>query len=156
MLSILATLDEMLSDSAPKHGDLMRSAVKYFDHFWTQVFRYQKDGEYTIDNNLAERFIRPLTRERKNSLFFGSHKMARVSAAYHSVISTCKFHGISILEYLKKFFKEIVAGKVVQTSIKPSVLELYRVQPRFMIIIINNQINFNVHLDVLRKHPTPI
>lgn len=115
-------LDEMLSDCAPKHGDLMRSAVRYFDHFWVQVFRYQKNGEYTIDNNLAERFIRPLTRERKNSLFFGSHKMARVSAAYHSVISTCKFHGISILEYLKKFFKEIVAGNRDYGKLMPSTI----------------------------------
>lgn len=115
-------LDEMLSDSAPKHGDLMRSAVRYFDHFWTQVFRYQDDGEYTIDNNLAERFIRPLANERKNSLFFGSHKMARVSAAYHSVISTCKFHGISILEYLKKFFKEIVAGNRDYQNLMPATI----------------------------------
>lgn len=96
--------------------------TEYLHHFWTQVFRYQKDGEYTIDNNLAERFIRPLTRERKNSLFFGSHKMARVSAAYHSVISTCKFHGISILEYLKKFFKEIVAGNRDYGKLMPSTI----------------------------------
>ena len=34
-------------------------------------------------------------------------------------------------------------------SIESSLLELYRVQPRFMIIIINNHIKFNVHLDVL-------
>lgn len=115
-------LDEMLSDCAPKHGDLMRSAVRYFDHFWTQVFRYQNDGEYTIDNNLAERFIRPLANERKNSLFFGSHKMARVSAAYHSVISTCKFHGISILEYLKKFFREIVAGNRDYQKLMPATI----------------------------------
>lgn len=115
-------LDVMLSDCAPKHGDLMRSAVRYFDHFWVQVFRYQNDGEYTIDNNLAERFIRPLTRERKNSLFFGSHKMACVSAAYHSVISTCKFHGISILEYLKKFFNEIVAGNRDYGKLMPSTI----------------------------------
>ena len=108
--SMRRKLDEMLSDCAPMHGDLMKRAVRYFDNFWEQVFRYQDDGEYTIDNNLAERFIRPLANERKNSLFFGSHKMARVSAAYHSIMSTCKLHGISILEYLKKFFKEIVAG----------------------------------------------
>ena len=115
-------LDEMLSDSAPKHGELMRSAVRYFDHFWTQVFRYRNDGEYTIDNNLAERFIRPLANERKNSLFFGSHKMARVSAAYHSVISTCKYHGISVLEYLKKFFREIVAGNRDYQKLMPATI----------------------------------
>lgn len=43
------------------------------------------------------------------------------------------------LEYLKKFFKEIVAGKVVPTSIETSLLELYQVQPRFIIIKINNR-----------------
>lgn len=115
-------LDLMLSDCAPGHGDLMRRAVKYLDHFWNQVFLYQRDGEYTIDNNLAERFIRPLTNERKNFLFFGSHKMARVSAAYHSVISTCRYHGISILEYLKKFFTEIVAGNRDYQKLMPSTI----------------------------------
>ena len=100
----------------------MRSAVRYFDRFWTQVFRYLNDGEYAIDNNLAERFIKPLENERKNSLFFGSHKMARVSAAYHSVISTCKFHGISILEYLKKFFREIVAGNRDYQKLMPATI----------------------------------
>ena len=28
--------------------------------FWNQVFLYRKDGNYTIDNSLAERCIRPL------------------------------------------------------------------------------------------------
>ena len=36
--------------------------------------------------------------------------MARVNAAYHFVVSTCKLQGYLILEYLKKFFTEIVAG----------------------------------------------
>ncbi|HJA85922.1 MAG TPA: transposase [Candidatus Bacteroides avicola] len=63
-----------------------------------------------MDNRLAERCIRPLANERKNYLCFGSDKMARVSAAYHSVVFTCKLQGYSILEYLKKFFTEIVAG----------------------------------------------
>ncbi|WP_366275744.1 IS66 family transposase [Paraprevotella xylaniphila] len=42
----------------------------------------RNDGNYTIDSSLAERCIRPLANERKNSLFFGhSHKMARACAA---------------------------------------------------------------------------
>jgi len=55
-----------------------------------------KDGSYTIDNSIAERFIRPLAGERKNSLFFGSGKMACASAAYHTIISTCKMQGIPV------------------------------------------------------------
>lgn len=83
---------------------------------------YRKDGDYTIDNSLAERCIRPLANERKNSLFFGSDKMARVSAVYHSIVSTCKLQGYSILEYLKKFFTEVVAGNRDYGKLMPSTI----------------------------------
>ena len=99
-----------------------QKAVSYLDRFWNQVFLYRKDGNYTIDNSLAERCIRPLANGRKNSLFFGSHKMARVSAAYHSIVSTCKLQGYSILEYLKKFFTEIVAGNRDYGRLMPSTI----------------------------------
>ncbi|RGQ16782.1 hypothetical protein DWZ09_03075 [Bacteroides cellulosilyticus] len=61
-----------------------------------------------MDNSIAERFICPLAGERKNSLFFGSGKMARVLAAYHTIISTCKMQGVSALQYFKMFFQTIV------------------------------------------------
>lgn len=49
--------------------------------------------------------------ERKNSLFFGIGKMARVSVAYHTLISTCKMQGVSALQYFKMFFQAIVNGR---------------------------------------------
>ena len=100
-------LNLMKFGNVPRYGSLMKKAVNYLDHFWNQVFLYRKDGDYTIDNSLAEQCIRPLTNERKNSLFFGSNKMARVSATYHSIVFTCKLQGYSILKYLKKFFEEV-------------------------------------------------
>ena len=58
----------------------------------------------STDNRVcAERFIRPLAGERKNSLFFGSDKMAGVSAVYHTIISTYKMQGVSVLDYFKRF-----------------------------------------------------
>ena len=122
LIEMRSLLDLMKSENAPRHGSLMEKAVRYLDHFWNQVFLYRKDGDYTIDNSLAERCIRPLANERKNSLFFGSDKMARVSAAYHSIVSTCKLQGYSILEYLKKFFAEIVAGNRDYGKLMPSTI----------------------------------
>ena len=90
IIGMRSLLGLMKSGNVPRHGSLMEKAVGYLDHFWNQVFLYRQDGNYTIDNSLAERCIRPLANERKNSLFFGSDKMARVSAAYHSIVSTCK------------------------------------------------------------------
>lgn len=122
IIEMRSLLDLVKSENAPRHGNLMEKAVSYLDHFWNQVFLYRKDGDYTIDNSLAERCIRPLANERKNSLFFGSDKMARVSAAYHSVVSTCRLQGYSILEYLKKFFAAIVAGNRDYGKLMPSTI----------------------------------
>ena len=91
--------------------ELMEKALNYMNTFWTQLFAYLNDGSYSIDNSIAERFIRPLAGERKNSLFFGSDKMARVSTVYHTIISTCRMQGVSVLDYFKRFFSEIVKGR---------------------------------------------
>lgn len=108
---IRSKLDALTADNHSPRGELMEKAVNYLKNFWKQLFNYLKDGRYSIDNSIAERFIRPLAGERKNSLFFGSSRMANVSAAYHTLISTCRMNGISALDYLKKFFREIVNGR---------------------------------------------
>lgn len=104
-------LDALTAENHTPRGELMEKAVNYLKNFWKQIFNYLKDGRYSIDNSIAERFIRPLAGERKNSLFFGSSRMANVSAAYHTLISTCRMNGISALDYLKRFFREIVKGR---------------------------------------------
>ena len=82
-------------------------------------FVYQNDERYDIDNSIAERFIRPLAGECKNSLFFVGSRMANVSAAYHTLLSTCRMNGLSALEYLKKFFHEIVKGRKDYENLLP-------------------------------------
>ena len=122
IIGMRSLIDLMISENAPRHGSLMKKAVGYFDHFWDQIFLYRKDGNYTIDNSLAEWCIRLLANGQKNSLFFGSDKMARASAANHSVVSTCRLQGYSILEYLKKFFAEITAGNRNYGKLMPSTI----------------------------------
>lgn len=80
IIKLRSKLDVLLSENHPPRGELMEKAINYMNNFWTQLFAYLNDGSYSIDNSIAERFIRPLAGERKNSLFFGSDKMARVSA----------------------------------------------------------------------------
>ena len=116
---IRSKLDVLLSPTHPPRGELMDKAVNYLQVFWKQLFAYLNDGRYDIDNSIAERFIRPLAGERKNSLFFVSSRMANVSAAYHTLLSTCRMNGLSALEYLKKFFHEIVKGRKDYESLLP-------------------------------------
>lgn len=46
--------------------ELLKRAVNYLYTFWDQLFAYRKDGNYSIDNSIAERAIRPITGQRKN------------------------------------------------------------------------------------------
>jgi len=121
----------------PKDAVIIKTFYKYsyqqisyiLEHKY-QITRYkQSDGKiresylskdrYDIDNSIAERFIRPLSGERKNSLFFVGSRMANVSAAYHTLLSTCRMNGLSALEYLKKFFHEIVKGRKDYENLLP-------------------------------------
>ena len=121
----------------PKDAVIIKTFFKYsyqqisyiLEHKY-QVIRYkQSDGKirksylskdrYDIDYSIAERFIRPLAGERKDSLSFVGSRMANVSAAYHTLLSTCRMNGLSALEYLKKFFHEIVKGRKDYENLMP-------------------------------------
>lgn len=83
------------------------------------LFSYLNNNRYDIDNSIAKHFIRPLAGERKNSLFYVGSHMANVSAAYHTLLSTCRMNELSALEYLKKFFHEIVKGRKNYENLLP-------------------------------------
>jgi len=112
-------LDKLLADGNGMRGDLMQKALNYLNCFWNQLILYLKDGRYNIDNSLAERTLRPMTVERKNSLTFGSHVGAKVSVIYHTFIETCKMCGVSTLEYFKEFFKAIIQGRTDYENMLP-------------------------------------
>lgn len=102
-------LDKDPSETTP----YLREALNYLDKFWDNIFAFLKDGDLPIDNNLAERAIRPLTTQRNSMLHFGSDEGAEMAATYHSIISTVKMQGRSAWEYLGKFFTKILDRKSV-------------------------------------------
>ena len=112
-------LDKLLADGIGMKGNLMQKALNYINSFWDQLVLYLKDGRYCIDNSLAERSLRTLTVERKNSLTFGSHAGVEISVIYHTFIQTCKMCGISTLEYFKQFFKAIMQGRTDYENMLP-------------------------------------
>ena len=86
--------------------------VRKYDHYkkcyiWVLV---NKAESYPIDNNAAERAVRPLTTQRNSMLHFGSDEGAKMAATYHSIISTVKLQGRSAWDYLGKFFVNIFNG----------------------------------------------
>ncbi len=103
-------LDEELGKDNEFRSPYMMQALNYLDHFWDGLFLYRKDGSYPIDNNLAERSVRPFTTKRKCSLHFGSDEGVEMSAVYHSIISTLKLCGKSVWNFFGDYFKCEVLG----------------------------------------------
>ncbi len=60
-----------------------------------------------IDNNAAERAMRPVALGRKNYLFAGSDAGGDRAAAFYSLIETAKLNGINPEEYLTDVFTRI-------------------------------------------------
>ena len=102
-------LAEELRKENPKRSYYMEQALSYFDHFKDGLFLYRRDGRYPIDNNLAERQVRPFTALRKVILHHGSDEGAE-TAVYLSVVNTVKLVGVSVWRFLGDFFEDVVTG----------------------------------------------
>ena len=110
MIRLRSRLDMELAKDESERSPYLTEALNYLHKFWNGIFAYQKDGNYPIDNNIAERTIRKLTTQRNSMLHFGSDEGVEMAAAYHSVISTVKLHGMSSWHFLGEFFQKIFNG----------------------------------------------
>ena len=82
-------------------------AIAYTLSNWAALNRYVTDGDLAIDNNAAERMIRPITVGRKNWLFAGSDRGGRATAILMSLVATCKSLGIDPFAYLRDVLSSI-------------------------------------------------
>lgn len=95
-------------------------AVKYCldQRFWLE--RFLLDGRLEIDNNRAERSIKPFVIGRKNWLFNNTPGGAKASAVLYSLIETAKENGIDPFCFLVYVFRCAPNGDIQND---PHVLE---------------------------------
>ena len=75
-------------------------AIQYCLNQWHKLVRYTPDGHLTIDNNRAERAIKPFVIGRKNWLFSQTATGANASAILYSIIETAKANDLNVFEYV--------------------------------------------------------
>jgi len=99
---LVEALETWLQDHLPRlpgWSDLAK-AMRYSLRHWDGLILY-----------LDERSIRPITINRKNSLFAGSDSAARHWAIASTLIQTCKLNGVDPLAYLTDVLHRIVSGQ---------------------------------------------
>ena len=100
---ILEALHTWLLETKPhaQANGLLDKAIEYTLNQWDALTYYVKDGAVAIDNNAAERQIRPFAIGRKNWLFMGSPEGAKAAAGLYSLIETAKLNDVNPEAYLK-------------------------------------------------------
>ncbi|MCP5005804.1 MAG: IS66 family transposase [Planctomycetes bacterium] len=91
-------LDKSSEQVPPKSA--VGKAISYSLKQWSKLVRYIDDGHLSIDNNRAERAVKPFVIGRKNWLFSNTGNGATSSAVLYSVIETAKANGLVPFEYL--------------------------------------------------------
>ena len=66
-----------------------------------------EDGNLELDNNIAERAIKPFVIGRKNFLFSNTPRCAEASAAIYSIVVTAKLNGLNQRAYVEWLLTEM-------------------------------------------------
>lgn len=100
-----AWLEKSLLNTLPKSK--LGEALNYSLNQWDKLVQYVEDGHLSIDNNRAERAIKPFVIGRKNWLFSQTANGANASAMLYSIVETAKANGLIPYDYISYYLTQI-------------------------------------------------
>lgn len=86
----------------------LKEALGYFFSLVPYLKNYTTDPWARIDNNVAEKAIRPLAIGRKNWMFVGSEEGGIAAGVFFSLVQTCRAHKINPWEYFDDILRRIM------------------------------------------------
>ena len=106
---LLQDLKQWCDDNVAKttKDSLIGNAIRYTLNQWDYLIRYIEDGNLQIDNNAAERHIKPFVIGRKNWIFNQTPRGAKASALLYSLVQTAVANNLEPFDYLKYLFSEL-------------------------------------------------
>lgn len=75
-------------------------AIQYALNQWEGLNTFLMDGRIEVDNNRAERAIKPVVIGRKNYLFMAGPKGGEAAAVMYTLVETCKRNNVNPYHYL--------------------------------------------------------
>jgi hypothetical protein len=90
----------------------MAGAIHYTLNQWEALCRYTEQPYLNIDNNAAERALKPVAIGRKNWLFAGHDEAGQSHARLWTLIGSAQRHGLDPQKYLRS-----VLAKIGQTKL---------------------------------------
>jgi len=103
-----SVVDDALRRLSPKSN--MAKALSYGRKRQDALTRFIDEGAAEIDNNIAERAIRPIAIGRKNWIFADSKAGGERATAIYSVIETAKLNGLEPQAYIADVIEKIASN----------------------------------------------
>jgi len=91
-------LDKSVQQVPPKSA--LGKALAYSLNQWPKLIRFLEDCQLNIDNNRAERAIKPFVIGRKNWLFSNTANGAHASSILYSIVESAKANNLVPFDYL--------------------------------------------------------
>ena len=106
---ILERLHEQLVAARPgvRPSSKLHEAIGYVLNRWEAMTRFTQDGRYAIDNNAAERTLRPSVIGRKNYEFFGSDRGGEAGCIWYTLIQSARYNHVRVLPYLHDLLQQV-------------------------------------------------
>lgn len=101
-------LEQQRASALPKSP--FGQAVQYALNHWAALVLYTRHGFLAIDNNAAERALRPIAVGRNNWLFVGSATGGQTAAILFSFTSTCRRLNLDPFSYLRDVLALLATG----------------------------------------------
>lgn len=115
-IPIIDEITELVKDRLHKGSILPKSKFKealgYYLGLIPFLKNYTKHPFARLDNNVAERAVRPLVLGRKNWLFLGNEEGGEAAAIILSLVQTCKALKINPREYLESIMNNLMSHPV--------------------------------------------
>jgi len=109
-------LDELITAMKEKliHGKYLpksklKKAINYFCGLIPHLKNYIQHPWARLDNNIAERAIRPLAIGRKNWLFVGNEDGGEAAATIYSLVQTCRALDVNPRDYLEDVMRRLMS-----------------------------------------------
>ena len=109
-------------DALPRydHASTMRKALAYVLNRWDGLTIYTARGDLPIDNNQAERVLRPIVIGRKNWYFIGSEDATTWAATNFTIFESCRLAKIEPRAWLRHVIPRCHAGNTDYAAMTPA------------------------------------
>lgn len=102
----------------PANG--MSKAIHYLIDRWSSFTAYTERGDLPIDNNQAERALRPIVIGRKNWYFIGSEDATTWAATNFTIFESCRLAKVDPRAWLRRTIEQLHAGNTDYASMTPA------------------------------------